>query len=58
VSSIDHDFGVAPWLALAHDRDLVVRHVELRDDTTLDLERKLGLRTRVVAFARLVPASA
>jgi selenocysteine lyase/cysteine desulfurase len=54
VSSLDHDGGVAPWLELAHDRDLVVRHVELRDDTSLDLgdlERKLGSRTRVVAFA-------
>src|SRR5215510_5539003 len=54
VSSLDHDGGVAPWLELAHDRDLVVRHVELNDDTTLDfadLQRKLGPRTRVVAFA-------
>ena len=54
VSSLDHDGGVAPWLELARDRDLVVRHVELREDTTLDfadLEAKLGPRTRVVAFA-------
>src|SRR3954469_1748224 len=55
VSSLDHDGGVAPWLELAHDRDLVVRHVELNDDTTLDfddLRAKLSDRTRVVAFAR------
>ncbi len=54
VSSLDHDGGVAPWLELALDRDLAVRHIELNDDTTLDfddLERKLGPRTRVVAFA-------
>ena len=54
VSSLDHDGGVAPWLELAHDTGLVVRHIELNDDTTLDfedLERKLGPRTRVVAFA-------
>jgi cysteine desulfurase family protein (TIGR01976 family) len=54
VSSLDHDGGVAPWLELAHDRDLVVRHIELHDDTTLDyddLEAKLSERTRVVAFA-------
>ena len=54
VSSLDHDGGVAPWLELAHDIGLVVRHIELNDDTTLDfadLERKLGPRTRVVAFA-------
>ena len=30
VSSLDHDGGVAPWLELAHDKDLVVRHVELQ----------------------------
>src|SRR5215472_5142711 len=54
VSALDHDAGVAPWLELAHDRGLVVRHVELNGDTTLDfgdLERKLGPRTKVVAFA-------
>jgi cysteine desulfurase family protein (TIGR01976 family) len=54
VSSLDHDGGVAPWLELAHDKDLVVRHIELREDTTLDyedLQAKLGPRTRVVAFA-------
>jgi cysteine desulfurase family protein (TIGR01976 family) len=54
VSSLDHDGGVAPWLELAHDRDLVVRHIELLPDTTLDyadLESKLSARTRVVAFA-------
>jgi cysteine desulfurase family protein (TIGR01976 family) len=53
VSALDHDGGVAPWLELAHDRDLVVKHVELRDDTTLDLDdlrAKLSERTRVVAF--------
>jgi cysteine desulfurase family protein (TIGR01976 family) len=54
VSSLDHDGGVAPWLELAHDKDLVVRHIELSPDTTLDvddLRSKLGPRTRVVAFA-------
>src|SRR6516225_1130153 len=54
VSSLDHDGGVAPWLELAHDTGLVVRHIGLNDDTTLDfddLRRKLGPRTKVVAFA-------
>jgi len=54
VSALDHDGGVAPWLELAHDRDLVVRTVELLPDTTLDYEdlaSKLSERTRVVAFA-------
>ncbi|HTU87931.1 MAG TPA: cysteine desulfurase-like protein [Solirubrobacteraceae bacterium] len=54
VSALDHDGGVSPWLELAHDRDLIVRSVELNPDTTLDyadLESKLSDRTRVVAFA-------
>jgi cysteine desulfurase family protein (TIGR01976 family) len=53
-SSLDHDGGVAPWLEVAQDTGLVVRHVELNDDTTYDfddLQSKLGPRTRVVAFA-------
>jgi cysteine desulfurase family protein (TIGR01976 family) len=53
-SSLDHDGGVAPWLELAHDLDLVVTPVALNDDTTLNLEdlrSKLSERTRVVAFA-------
>jgi cysteine desulfurase family protein (TIGR01976 family) len=54
VSALDHDGGVAPWLELAADRELVVREVELHADTTLDfddLHSKLSERTRVVAFA-------
>ncbi len=54
VSSLDHDGGVAPWIELAHDRDLRVQHIELAPDSTLDyddLRSKLSERTRVVAFA-------
>jgi cysteine desulfurase family protein (TIGR01976 family) len=53
VTQLDHDANVAPWLELALDLDLRVQFVEIRDDTTLDLddlERKLSDRTRVVAF--------
>ncbi len=52
-TKLDHDANVAPWLELAHDLELTVRLVELRDDTTLDLgdlRSKLSERTRVVAF--------
>jgi cysteine desulfurase family protein (TIGR01976 family) len=54
VTRLDHDGGVAPWVELAADLGLEVRHVDLLDDLTLDygdLERKLSERTRVVAFA-------
>jgi selenocysteine lyase/cysteine desulfurase len=53
VTRLDHDANVAPWLELARDKELIVRHVDVRADTTLDLsdlERQLGPRTRVVAF--------
>ncbi len=53
VTRLDHDGNVAPWLELAHDHGLRVEFVEIRGDTTLDLDdlaRKLTDRTRVVAF--------
>jgi cysteine desulfurase family protein (TIGR01976 family) len=53
VTRLDHDANVAPWLEAASDHGLVVRHADVREDTTLDmadLERQLGPRTRVVAF--------
>jgi cysteine desulfurase family protein (TIGR01976 family) len=52
-TGLDHDGNVAPWLELARDLDLRVDFVEIREDTSLDLddlERKLTGRTRVVAF--------
>ncbi|HZR49309.1 MAG TPA: aminotransferase class V-fold PLP-dependent enzyme [Streptosporangiaceae bacterium] len=53
VTRLDHDANVAPWLDLAEDKDLVVRHVDVLPDSSLDmadLRRKLTDRTRVVAF--------
>jgi cysteine desulfurase family protein (TIGR01976 family) len=53
VTKLDHDANISPWLELAHDKDLHVHLVDIRDDTTLDLdglERLLSDRTRVVAF--------
>jgi cysteine desulfurase family protein (TIGR01976 family) len=53
VTQLDHDGNIAPWLELAHDHDLRVEFVGIREDTTLDLddlEAKLTERTRVVAF--------
>jgi cysteine desulfurase family protein (TIGR01976 family) len=54
VSDLDHDGNVAPWLEVAADRGLVVKHVAVREDTLLDLDdlrAKLTDRTRVVAFS-------
>ena len=54
VTQLDHDANVSPWLLVAADHDLVVRHAPIRtEDVTLDhdaLEALIGERTRVVAF--------
>ncbi|HEY2639175.1 MAG TPA: cysteine desulfurase-like protein [Streptosporangiaceae bacterium] len=53
VTRLDHDGNVAPWLDLADDLGLEVRHADVHADTTLDmsdLERQLSPRTKVVAF--------
>ena len=54
VTRLDHDGNVAPWLELAQDLDLVVRHADFDPETgTLDLDdlaAQLSERTRVVAY--------
>jgi cysteine desulfurase family protein (TIGR01976 family) len=54
VTQLDHDANISPWLLVAADHGLVVRHAPIRtDDVTLDhhaLEAMIGERTRVVAF--------
>lgn len=54
LSRLDHDANIAPWLAVARDRGLVVRWIEVRaEDCTLDLESlaaALSPRTRIVAI--------
>ena len=53
VTKLDHDANVAPWLELAYDLGIVVRHAGVTDDLELDYEALAGQlsdRTRVVAF--------
>ena len=53
-TQLDHDGGVAPWVELAADKNLVVHVGEATAELAVDyddLERRLGARTRVVAFA-------
>jgi cysteine desulfurase family protein (TIGR01976 family) len=53
VTRLDHDGNVAPWLAVAEDRGLVVQQVDVTPEGRLDLadlESKLSDRTRVVSF--------
>jgi len=54
VTILDHEGNVGPWKAIAADRGLVVRTVEIREaDITLDLDSLdavLGPRTKLVAF--------
>jgi cysteine desulfurase family protein (TIGR01976 family) len=53
VTTLDHEANVSTWKAMAADRDVVVRTVDIDlDDVTLDLEdleSKLGPRTKLVA---------
>jgi cysteine desulfurase family protein (TIGR01976 family) len=53
VTTLDHEANVSPWRAIAADRGLVVKTVEIDpDDCTLDLadlEAQLSSRTRLVA---------
>jgi cysteine desulfurase family protein (TIGR01976 family) len=53
VTRLDHDGSIAPWLELAHDRELVVRFADVDEGCQVDLshlEAQLSERTRVVAF--------
>jgi cysteine desulfurase family protein (TIGR01976 family) len=54
VTTLDHSANVDPWRALAADRGLTVRTVDIRpDDVSLDLaslDDALGPRTKLVAF--------
>lgn len=54
VTTLDHEANVSPWRAVAADRGLVVRTVDIHpEDGTLDLDSldaALGPRTRLVAF--------
>jgi cysteine desulfurase family protein (TIGR01976 family) len=53
VTTLDHEANVSTWRAMAADRDVTVRTVDIHeDDVTLDLEdleSKLGPRTKLVA---------
>jgi cysteine desulfurase family protein (TIGR01976 family) len=53
VTKLDHDANVAPWLELAHDKELTVLFCELDAACRIDLDHLRSLlseRTRVVAF--------
>jgi cysteine desulfurase family protein (TIGR01976 family) len=53
-TQLDHDGGVAPWVELAADIGLTVGVVDATEQLTVDyddLARRLGRRTKVVAFA-------
>jgi cysteine desulfurase family protein (TIGR01976 family) len=53
VTTLDHDANIAPWRAIAHDRGLVVRQVDIDPkDCTLDMnamQAAIGAKTKLVA---------
>jgi len=54
ITKLDHEANVGPWRAIARDRGLVIREVDVRtDDVTLDIEAfdaALHGRPKLVAF--------
>jgi cysteine desulfurase/selenocysteine lyase len=53
LTEMEHHSNLVPWLLLARERRLRLRHVPVTDDGRLDLEafdRLLGRRTRLVAL--------
>jgi cysteine desulfurase family protein (TIGR01976 family) len=54
VTRLDHDASVSPWLAVAQDRGIVVRTVDIDPRTCRldmdDLRAAIGEHTRVVSF--------
>jgi cysteine desulfurase family protein (TIGR01976 family) len=54
ITKLDHEANVGPWRAIARDRGLIVREVDVRtDDVTLDIEAfdaALHGRPKLVAF--------
>jgi cysteine desulfurase / selenocysteine lyase len=56
LSEMEHHSNLVPWVLLARERKLRLRHVPVTDDGTLDLgafERLLTRRTRLVALAHV-----
>jgi cysteine desulfurase family protein (TIGR01976 family) len=54
ITALDHEANRGPWEAVARDRGLLIREVDIRsNDVTLDLDafdRALGARTRLICF--------
>jgi cysteine desulfurase/selenocysteine lyase len=56
LSEMEHHSNLVPWLLLARERKLRLRHVPVTDEGTLDLtafDRLLTRRTRLVAIAHV-----
>jgi cysteine desulfurase/selenocysteine lyase len=56
LSEMEHHSNLVPWILLARERKLRLRHIPVTDEGLLDLdlfERLLGRRTRLVALAHV-----
>jgi len=56
LSEMEHHSNLVPWILLARERKLKLRHVPVTDEGTLDLQafdRLLTRRTRLVALAHV-----
>ena len=53
ISEIEHHSNIVPWQLLRDERGIVLRHIPMRDDGTLDLDaarRLIGPRTRLLSI--------
>ena len=56
VSEMEHHSNIVPWQLQARRRGIVVRHIPMKDDCTLDLEafrQLINERTRLVSVAHV-----
>jgi cysteine desulfurase/selenocysteine lyase len=52
ITEIEHHSNIVPWQMLRDERGIVLRHIPMRDDGTLDLDaarRVIGPRTKLLA---------
>ena len=53
ITEIEHHSNIVPWQMLRDERGIVLRHIPMRDDGTLDLDearRVIGPRTKLLAL--------
>lgn len=56
ITELEHHSNIVPWQMLRDERGIVLRHIPMRDDGTLDMEAAravIGERTRLLAVTHM-----